>query len=192
MGRDYANRMEAMRRANLSMICCRSLLWVYAFIGMLMLASCAQTSPPDVADPLAYSLERWQERKAADGNHYMYDSTFLSYFGFGSMTTLEVKDDQVIARSYTGFDENGVVTEEWTERGAEIGSHESGEPARTVEQVYDECRNTVLTKSREENYVNLGFANDILQFCTYAPRSCIDDCAVGVSIENPRFMGRPE
>ena len=156
------------------------------------LASCAQTPPPPPSDPLAYSLGKWRELKAANGNDYLYDSTFLSTFGFGSITTFEITDDQVTARSYEGFDENGAITETWTERGAEIGSHESGEPARTVEQVYDECRNTVLAQDRDANTVNLVFSNDILQFCDYSANNCADDCTVGVSIENLRFTGRPE
>lgn len=169
----------------------RSPTWLSTALLLLALGSCAK-HPPNAPDPLAYSLDAWQKLKAANGGHYLYDSTFLSYFGFGSITTFEVVDDRVVSRSYTGFDENGATSEEWTERGAEIGTHEAGEPARTGEQVYDACRNTVLTQSRQENVVNLIFSNDILAVCDYTPRTCADDCAMGVSIENLRFMGRPE
>lgn len=157
-----------------------------------VLASCAQTLPPSMNDPLAYSLEKWQELKTANGNDYTYDSTFLSTFGFGSITTFEITDDQVTARSFVGFDETQTTNEEWTERGAEIGSHESGEPARTVEQVYSECGSAILTQDRNVNVVTLQFSNDVLEFCDYYSKTCADDCVIGVSIENLRFVGKPE
>ncbi len=164
-----------------------------AVVFVLVLAGCAQTPPVPPADPLAYSLEAWTQLKGENGNHYKYQRSFVSYFGFGSITSFEVKDDVVISRVYEAFDENFNTTETWTEQGAEVGVHgdESGaEPPRTVEQLYEECRSDVLSKSRVENYVFLSFFDDVLLECVYIPKSCADDCAVGVSVELLSFAGK--
>ena len=164
-----------------------------AVLFVLMLAGCAQTPPAPPADPLAYSLEAWTQLKEENGNHYKYQRSFLSTFGFGSITSFEVKDDVVISRSYEAFDENFKTTETWTEQGAEVGTHgeESGaEPPRTVEQLYEECRNDVLSKSRLENGIYLWFYNDVLFQCYYYPNDCADDCAVGPSVEFWEFVGK--
>lgn len=160
-------------------------LYVTLIVGLV---GCAQISPP--ADALTLSLASWTQLKEENGNHYTYERSFLSYFGFGYITSFEVENDVVVSRSYEAVDENNNVTEAWTEQGAEVGTHETGDPPRTVEALYEEGRNNVLSKSRAENDVYLWFNNDVLFQCFYIPKNCADDCAVGPSIENLRFVGK--
>lgn len=145
------------------------------------------TSPE--AERLAESLLDWQALKETHGGAYEYDVVFASWIGFRSTTTLEVRDDEMVGRSYEAYDAEGELTESWTEEGAALGSHESGAPLRTVEALYDVCRDEVLTQDRSENDIFLEFREDgVLKQCEYFPKNCADDCFVGVSIDDLRFL----
>ena len=78
----------------------------------VMLVGCQQTvntgtgqvSPPPEATPqqkrLAESLETWQALKAKNGDHYRYETLFVSWTGFRSTTTLTVQGSEVVTRTY--------------------------------------------------------------------------------------------
>lgn len=149
-------------------------------------------APPPEAERLAESLADWQVLKGRSGGDYQYDVRFASWVGFSATTTLEVRDDEVVLRRYEALDAEGMVTESWTEQGAELGSHEHGAPLRTIEELYAVCRNEVLTQDRDENTIYLEFRDDgVLEYCRYVPVDCADDCARGVSIDELRFLGEP-
>lgn len=149
--------------------------------------------PPPEAERLAESLADWQVLKGQSSGDYQYDVRFGSVFGFSSTTTFEVQDDMVVLRSYEVRDAEGVVTESWTEQGAELGSHKGYEPLRTIEELYTVCRNEVLTQERGANDIFLKFRDDgVLEYCEYFPKNCADDCFMGVSIDDIRFLGELE
>lgn len=105
------------------------------------------------ADDLERSLGTWQRLKEANGSAYRYDVGFASMVGEYGKTTFEVRDDEVVLRAFERRDAaaGGVLVESWTERSDELGSHTSGEPVRTVDELYAVCRNDVLTRDRFEN-----------------------------------------
>lgn len=143
------------------------------------------------ADQLAESLADWQVLKGQNGGGYQYDVISGSWVGFSSTTTFEVRDDEVVLRRYEGRDAEGKVTETWTEEGATLGSHEGYEPLRTIEELYAVCRNEVLTQDRGENDIFLKFRDDgVLEYCEYFPKNCADDCFMGASIDDIRFLNQ--
>lgn len=145
-------------------------------------------APPEAAQ-LAESLLDWQVLKETHGGAYAYDVVFASWIGYRATTTLEVRDDEVVKRTYEAYDPEGEMTERWTEEGADLGSHESGAPLRTVEALYAVCRDEVLARDRAENTIHLDFREDgVLKYCFYVPLGCADDCARGVSIDDLRFL----
>lgn len=150
-------------------------------------------APPPEAERLAESLADWQVLKGQNGGDYQYDVLFGSVFGFTSTTTFEGRGDEVVLRRYEARDAEGEVTESWTEEGEALGSHKGYEPLRTIEELYATCRNEVLTQDRDENDILLEFGDDgVLEICEYFPKNCADDCFMGVSIDEIRFIGEPE
>ncbi len=178
--------------------------WWLAGLASLLLAGCQQapapnggkvTPPPETTPQqkeLAESLETWNTLKAENGDYYRYDTSFASFFGFGSTTTLTVQDEQVIVRAYRSYatNEDGEpeAAESWTEEGAAVGSHEAGAEPRTVDELYSVCRSEVLPQNPLENELYLEFRDDgVLKTCEYFPKSCADDCFMGVNITDLEF-----
>lgn len=72
---------------------------------------------------------------------------------------------------------------------AELGTHPEGADAKTIDELYDECADSVLTESPAQNEFFLEFAHGgLLSRCTYVPNNCADDCAFGVSIDSITFL----
>lgn len=64
----------------------------------------------------------------------------------------------------------------WREHGREIGRHETGAPALTMDRLYDLCRDRVLSVQSEHS-PRLSFHRDgLLQHCGFLSEDC-DDCA---------------
>ncbi len=178
--------------------------WWLAGLTSLLLAGCQQAPAPDdgkVTTPpettpqqkqLAESLETWNALKAENGDHYRYETLFASWTGFRSTTTLTVQDNVVVTRAYESSyinDEGEEITESWTEEGAAVGSHEAGAKPRTIDELYTECRENVLTQDATENEFYLSFHDDgVLEACYYRSKNCADDCLRGVSAEEFEFL----
>ncbi len=70
---------------------------------------------------------------------------------------------------------------EWVERGAALGSHETGAPARTVDQLYDDC--AALLSAHASLAPHLYFhPNGVLMHCGFTREEC-GDCQE-ISVES--------
>jgi len=148
--------------------------------AVLALAACAEPHPDD----LEISRREWN-RLEAEAPGYTYARYFESWTGTWFRTTVSVEGGVVVARSYE--DSSEVV---WIETGAELGSHEAGYDALTMPELYEECRDEVLTQDPESNeVVFLTDERGLLQTCTYRPLECDDDCTLGIAIESVQFDG---
>jgi hypothetical protein len=146
-------------------------------------ATPAPDAGPDRQALVAASLAVWQQAKAADDGTYGYTSTSVSFTGFRSITTFVVSNDVVVRRTYEAYDENNQLIESFDEQGAEVGSNAGGKPVYTIDEIYEVCRDEVLTQNPEENEFFLSFHPDgILENCLYRPLDCADDCNEGVEI----------
>lgn len=148
--------------------------------------------PPEV-ERLERSLAAWEALKKANGDDYQYEVHFSAMTGGGGMTLLEVRDDKVVMRTFEARGVNG-PTEQWTERGAKLGSHENAAPLRTVGELYEICREEVLTQDRTVYNLYLEFGDDgVLKECQYAykPEDVGDAMASGVLISALRFLNEP-
>lgn len=125
--------------------------------------------------------------KAATGNNYKYVVTSGSWTGFGSSTTLTIKNGKVVGRSYvaTRLADTGrtvVVLKEWVEDAAGLGSHEEGAVMQTLDDVYERAR-TEWLKKREDAYVYFEAKNKgMISTAGYVEKNCADDCFRGISI----------
>ena len=128
---------------------------------------------------LATSRAAWEAARDAHGNSYTYSQVMSSFLGFDAETTFVVEGGAVVERHFKS--QLGADVTTWSEVGAEVGSHtDEGHPVALVDDLYDECKNDVLTRDEEENFMNLSFDDaGLLQTCTSFHRQCNDDCDRG-------------
>jgi hypothetical protein len=135
------------------------------------------------------SLAQWQSTPAADRD-YKYQRNWTSWAGGGCTVTIEVADGAVVARSQKswGVDDMGntVPGEEWTETGADVGSHQGAcaEPL-LLEDLYGICLSDTLCQDPASNSIQVALDKDdgLLRTCSYFPQDCEDDCLEGVWLE---------
>lgn len=174
----------------------------FLFVGLTaaLLAACDSGSPntppdanpPDARPPakeeiLAESLSAWTQLKAADDGTYQYTRSDSSFSGYRNTTTFLVENDVVVRRSFEEFDANDTLVDSFDEEGAQVGSTEgtSAAPVHTIDELYEICRDEVLTQDPESNTISLELRDDgVLSYCFYVPNDCADDCAEGVDIDD--------
>jgi hypothetical protein len=142
---------------------------------------CTPTAEERQAE-LAASRQAWEAAKSGHGNSYTYSQVMSSFLGFDAETTFVVEAGVVVERHYKSSFGADVTT--WSEVGAEVGSHsDEGHPVALVDDLYDECKDQVLTRDDQENFINLAFDDaGLLQTCTSFHRQCNDDCDRGPKI----------
>jgi hypothetical protein len=163
------------------------------FVGLLVALAaaapgCGSGANPIEQEQLDRSRGSWSTAKQS-GSVYRYVDTATSFTGNSSATTIEVNNDAVVRRTFSSEDSSGNVLESWTEEGATLGTHAQGKPPLTMEQVYDYCEDTVLSKSPADNLITLVLrADGLLSVCSYFPKNCADDCAVGYYLTSIEFF----
>ncbi len=139
---------------------------------------------------LAQSRQTWSALKGTNGPSYRYTNTTSSFTGWSTETTIEVASDVVVRRSYLMKDDKGAVVPDhgWVEDGATLSTHQAPVAAQTMEQVYDDCEQRILSKDPSANFITLTVHDDgLLAACGYFPKNCQDDCAVGYDITSVTF-----
>jgi hypothetical protein len=135
---------------------------------------------------LAAAVEQWKAAKTICPN-YRYDRGWHSVFGSCSTTAVVIAADQPIGRSFVQ-NQNGCVfdggaTTQWEEVGsAQIGTHRDGSPAKTVEQLLEECQTIMAedpSKYRFRLVVNPG---GVPTTCVKTMNNCYDDCTSGIQL----------
>ncbi|WMI64572.1 hypothetical protein RBH94_10920 [Aestuariibaculum sp. YM273] len=147
------------------------------------------------------SLDSWNNLKHSNENSYSYTVSSRSVFGSGTNTSITVLDGKVTSRvyeaytlynevsgNYLGF-ENRIVLEAYTESYETLGTHTSGAPALTIDELYNTCLSEYLSVDPDDNHVTFNYdSNNIIENCYYVPDGCMDDCAVGVSLSNFEWL----
>ena len=99
---------------------------------------------------LKQSFQAWQKIKQECGGDYSYKKYWTSWVGFGHETTVIVKDNKVVARSFRSFSGKPVPVapgqapkpdgKTWTEHGPEVGKNKGGHPPKTLDELYAEAK----------------------------------------------------
>ncbi|HMR76283.1 MAG TPA: hypothetical protein PKD61_14270 [Polyangiaceae bacterium] len=135
------------------------------------------------------SQAKFDGLSVAAGNSYSYSRRFDTSFGASwYRTTIRVINGDVVERVVEDHyhADGNVITE--TSASQNLGDSSFGHPVKTMPELYDECRNEVLTQDPEKNEITLGFFDSgVLQYCFYRQKGCVDDCTVGVTIEMLNF-----
>lgn len=144
---------------------------------------------------LAESLKTWSKLKAKHGNYYRYE-VYGGFLNFYHLTTITVQNGRVVTRAYEYFETNDkgeyeVMDEySWTENGAAVGSHRNsgGAAPHTIDEIYRECRDTVLTRNPRAHDIYLDIGDDgVLRSCVYGFKGFAMDVYPGVSINGIEF-----
>ncbi len=137
------------------------------------------------------SLAQWNEIKRVKGNSYVYQTTMVSWTGFGSTTELKVEEGRVTARVYQEFKTNQTngqreITDTYAETKADLGSHPKGASPLTIDDLYRSCAGEYLIVNKETNtlYFETEKMNGVLTLCGFVPVGCMDDCFRGISISS--------
>lgn len=136
------------------------------------------------------SIDNWTKLKETNGKSYIYEATFVSWAGFGSVTEIKVEEGNVTSRVYEAFEIDGqsgtrTIVDTYTENSDELGSHESGAKPLTIDELYTSCASDYLIIDQKNN--TLYFETDIngtMTLCGFVPNSCVDDCYQGIRISS--------
>ncbi|HEY9259752.1 hypothetical protein [Chitinophaga sp.] len=160
-------------------------LFLFLLLGSLF-TSCKK-------DNIAYksdfnkSYQAWINFKKSSGNSYRYASNTSSWTGYSSETIITVKEGKVIQRSYVvkavdRATNQIMTTEQWLEDGSQLGSHDSGYPLKTLDDIYKEAKDTWLLKRDNADTYFESKNNGMISNCGYVEKGCQDDCFRGVDI----------
>lgn len=141
---------------------------------------------------LQKSFATWSDAKNMHQSSYQYTSSTVSFTGYRTVTTFIIHNDVVVERDYKSFTGNGdskKLYDSWQEtEEAELGTHQEGAAIWTIDEIYNECKVSILPRLPIRNRIYLELDNNgILSSCVYVPRNCADDCARGVSIDSITF-----
>lgn len=160
-------------------------VYILLICTMISIGACAQKSKNETA--YNKSLETWKKLKKEKGNSYTYEVHFQSWVGFGSTTTITVKEGKVVERKYESFennDEKKSSNERFVEKNSQIGSHKTGAAALTMDDIYIKAKKDYLHIDTTQNYVFFSLDEQgILKMCGYVDKNCADDCYNGIRIQ---------
>jgi hypothetical protein len=138
------------------------------------------------------SESAWLTAKSQNGHAYLYRVEKTSTDGSGELTSLTVADGAVIERVFKRYDDLDFrmgLTAEWAEGQGDVGAHEEGAAALTVDDLYDTCQDSVLNKGEGFDIIFEVDARGLLKTCTYRPAGCSSDaCSLGIQINEVIFM----
>jgi hypothetical protein len=142
---------------------------------------------------LSLSDAAMQAKLAQAGGTYSYVVGFGSFSGYSSQTTIAFANGQVASRDFKSQQTSGLggtptVLAQWHEDASQIGSHQDGAPAKSLEDLYGDCRTALAGTDLTRSSLSLDFdADGVLQRCSFLPVGCMDDCSQGVAIESLKF-----
>jgi hypothetical protein len=142
-------------------------------------------------DGLSYnqSISKWTSLKETHGNSYLYQTTFMSWSGYGSVTELRVEDGVITSRAYQEFQlgEKGtkVITDSYNESATSLGTHTKGASLLTIDELYDTCAKKYLVVNDSNNTIYFQTSEaGLVSVCGFVPDECTDDCFNGFRISS--------
>jgi hypothetical protein len=166
----------------------KRLLSCMAIILMFTLNACKKDGI-EIAygDDYGRSYTAWRDFKSASGDSYTYQVVTSSWSGYGTETTITVKQGKIKERSYAAklYTGNGQMTivKEWKEDEPQLGTHDDGAVLLTMDEVYAQAKGEWLLK-RDDAEIFFEAKNDgMISLCGYVPSGCQDDCLRGIKIK---------
>jgi hypothetical protein len=143
----------------------------------LMGVGCDEPSAHDRAVSTAMQAlqggrDGWAKREPDCGAYY-YDRESVMSHGAANITTVQIVAGAPAWRSYVpltrGLDPRA-AEDSWVEEGPDVGSHASGAPALTIEQLYDQCE-TLVEHAQATRYV-VTIEDSVPKLCQWIEGQC--------------------
>jgi hypothetical protein len=134
------------------------------------------------------SYSKWNALKKENDNSYIYQTSQISWTGFGSVTELRIEKGVIKERNYAEYMEYWTpsrrkIIDSYSENYTNLGSHEKGADLLTIDDLYNSCSNNYLTVDTDNNTLYFKTTtNGLMTSCGYVPNNCMDDCFFGVTI----------
>lgn len=161
----------------------------YLLIVLLIasiLTSCKK-SEIEYENDFEKSYKAWQTFKTSSNDSYRYQVSFSSWTGYSGETTITVNKGKVVKRSYIGKSikqpsNEVVINEEWTEEENSLNTHQNGDAALTLDQIYEKAKTVWLVKNKNAEISLETKNNGMISACGFVPDNCADDCFTGIKI----------
>ena len=130
------------------------------------------------------SYTDWKDLKRAYQAKYTYERDYNYASRFNSSTKFEIINDQVEFRHFFQWQTGVSPTLTWSESYNDLDSHNQGSPAKTLDQLYQQCKTEVLNQPQIN--ATLNFVVDqfnILQECSITQHNCHSACTQGIRIQ---------
>ncbi len=133
---------------------------------------------------LQNSYRSWLDLKEQYGANYSYERDGKISENYYSSTKIVVERDQVEFRSYFEWQKGNTPTETWIEPFAELNLHNQGTPAKTIDELYRQCKFQILNKPLSEYAITLKIDRfNLLQQCSYRQLNCAKNCTKGIRLQ---------
>jgi hypothetical protein len=130
------------------------------------------------------SYQSWLDLKHKHHANYSYERDTVSSTNFYSSTKLTIKNGQVEYRDFFEWQAGNTPKLSWSESFSELNLHTQGASAKTLDQLYQQCKNQILTKPKAQHKITLSVDRfNILQQCSYTVNNCSTNCTKGIRIQ---------
>lgn len=154
---------------------------ILCVFGLLGATGVGQAVSNDL-EKVLNSQKKWEKTKQECDGDYSYLVRWTSFGGFGTETTILVRDNRVIGREFKTLKLTDGPTppdqkqEEWGETLENLGSHKRGAPTKTLDELYREARQVAGRELSENERRFLKFdENGLLLQCYIVDTRIADD-----------------
>lgn len=144
------------------------------------------------------SYDLWLKFKAESNDSYIYTTMNSSWSGHRWETTITVASGEIIRREFIltylkadAENDGEVIIEvirEWVEEKDELNTHDEGMSLMTLDEVYDKAKKEWLQKRKGAEVFFETKNNGLMSLCGYVENGCMDDCFIGISIEEIKTL----
>lgn len=161
----------------------------YVLIMLLVASVFTSCKKSDIAHENDFdkSYKAWLDFKKSSNDSYLYKTNFASWTGISGETTISVWKGKIISRSYIekGRDHQTnqiVIRQEWSEDSTNLHSHDHGDKAYTLDEIYNTAKTVWLIKNKDADISLETKNNGMISACGFVPKNCADDCFIGIHI----------
>jgi hypothetical protein len=151
------------------------------FVLVAAVAHAPAADPKTDSEKLADSLKAWEKAKEECGGEYSYRVRWSSAFGFGHTTTVTVKGNKVVGRTYEEYNRTappppGGPKPKWVETDKDVSTHKEGAEARTLDELYAVAKKLCEAKVPDGHVRAIGFDKQgLLAYCYTRDTRIADD-----------------
>ncbi|MCA9080355.1 MAG: hypothetical protein KDA58_07340 [Planctomycetaceae bacterium] len=149
------------------------------------------------------ALQQWGEQRDKFDGNYLYTVSTSSFSGLRTQTTITIRNNKVFRRTFQKFMQPALeplrpgqpepVPQGWDEEGDQLGSHQEGAPAITLDALYEKAEPIASRKLEafEKRYVRTN-KQGLLTSCFIIDTRIADDVPIDGLVVNQITLGLPQ